>query len=426
MRKIKIVTYILLLCTLLSLAVLPSAAVAEKTREIIADPEERVIAVSHRGDTVLYPANSLEAIASASLQGADAVSVAVNKTADGELVLLEDVTLSNICETTVASLSEITLDELKRCRLYDSYGGFPELEIYPATLGEALEAVEGNIYLILDIKYEDIEAVCEILREHDAFSYVSLRCKVKMSEIKNLSSCGADVISIYDGNIIWNSVNHINKLSEAGMTMVEYRTKNYFNVCYGTIVGDNFSSDGKARAVAAAYDPDLCGQRTDDTNGWNELVKNGFTVIETNNIAGLSAFIRSSVSQRNSLSKLVDSVKKTDFSAYSEVSRKNIDDALAYANEVLDGRAKSLAEYEKAYSSLAQSLNGKMIAEGKQETKGALNITAGKVIVVILIGAAFIAVQIFIEKLKKEKNTETEENNNGNKTEGMDNKSKEA
>ena len=44
----------------------------------------------------------------------------------------------------------------------------------------------------------------------------------------------------------------------------------------------------------------------------------------------------------------------------------------------------------------------------------------------MLIGAAFIAVQIFIEKLKKEKNTETEETDNGNKTEGMDNKSKEA
>ena len=207
------------------------------------------------------------------------------------------------------------------------------------------------------------------------------------------------------------------------MMMAEYRTKNYFNVCYGTIVGDNFSADGKARAAAAAYDPDLCGKRTDDTNGWNELIKNGFTVIETNNVASLSEYISTSETVRESLADFVSDVKKEDFSAYSEVSRKNIASALSFAEEVLEGRAKSLAEYEKAYSSLAQSLNSKMIADGKEQAKGALNITAGKLIAAILIGAAFIAVQIFIESLKKEKNIETEENNNGNKTESMDNKS---
>ena len=188
-------------------------------------------------------------------------------------------------------------------------------------------------------------------------------------------------------------------------------------------MGDNFSAEGKARAVAAAYDPDLCGKRTDDTNGWNELIKNGFTVIETNNAASLSEYINTSETVRESLAALTDKVKKTDFSAYSEVSRKNISAALSFAEEVLEGRAKSLAEYEKAYSSLAQSLNSKMIADGKEQAKGALNITAGKVIAAIAIGAAFIAVQIFIERLKKEKNTETEEKNNGNETEKLDNKS---
>ena len=93
---------------------------------------------------------------------------------------------------------------------------------------------------------------------------------------------------------------------------------------------------------------------------------------------------------------------------------------------MLGGRAKSLAEYEAAYSSLNYSLGSKMIAEGKQETKGALNITAGKIAVAVLVGAAFLAAQIFIENLKKNKDKETEENYNGNKTEVMDNESKKA
>lgn len=421
MRKVKIISYILLLCLLFSLAVLPSSAAAKEARDIIADPEGRVVAVSHRGDTVQFPANSLEAIEAAFLQGADAVSVAANKTSDGKFVLCEDVTLSSVCETTAASLSDITFEELKTCRLYDCFGR--PADVYPVSLGEALESLGGSIYLILDVKYEDIGDVCGILEEHGAYSYVSLRCKVKSSEIKKLSSYGADIIGVYTGNIIWNSIGHINKLSEAGMMMAEYRTKNYFNVCYGSLVGNRFSADGNARAVAAAFEPDLCGKRTDDTNGWNELIKNGFTVIETNNIKGLVAYIASSESVRESLADFVSEAKKEDFSAYSEVSRKNIASALSFAEEALEGRRKSLAEYENAYSSLAQSLNSKMIADGKEEAKGALNITAGKLIAAILIGAAFIAVQIFIESLKKEKNTETEENKDGNKTESMDNKS---
>ena len=424
MRNINRIIYILSLCILLSLAAIPSSAAAKDTRDIIADNSERVIAVSHRGDTALYPANSIEAIEAAALCGADAVSVAVNKTADGELVLCEDVTLSNICETTASSLDEITLEDLKKCRLYDNLGNVTE--IYPVTLSEALESINGEIYLILDVKYEDVADVCAVIAKQGAFSQVSLRCEAKSSKADELSGYGADIIGIYGGNIVWDSINHINRFSEAGMTMVEYRTKNYFNVCYGTVVGDSFSAEGKARAVAAAYDPDLCGKRTDDANGWNELIKNGFTVIETNNIAALASYVRSSVAQREALLKLTEGVKNTDFSAYSDISRKNIDDALTYANEVLEGRAKSLAEYEAAYSSLNYSLGSKMIAEGKQETKGALNITAGKIAVAVLVGAAFLAAQIFIENLKKNKDKETEENYNGNKTEVMDNESKKA
>lgn len=421
MRNIKRIIYILSVSILFSFTAVSSLASAEDTRAIIAHPQGRVIAVSHRGDTALYPANSVEAIQKAASCGADAVSVAVNKTADGEFVLCEDVTLSNVCETTAASLGEVTLEELKKCRLYDDFGN--PADIYPVTLSEALDEIDGDVYLILDIKYEDIESVCGILEEKEAFYRVSLRCEVKSSGADEVSGYGADIISIYDGNIIWDSTNHTDRFSESGMLMVEYRTKNYFNVCYGTIVGDSFSADGNARAVAAAYDPEFCGKRTDDTNGWNELIKNGFTVIETNNIAGLAAYVNSSAAQREALASLVMKAEDTDFSVYSDISRKNIDDALSNADAVLDGRAKSLAEYEEAYSVLMHSLKNKMVAEGKQETKGALNITAGKVIVVVLIGAAFIAAQIFIEKLKKEKNEKEEEKVSGNKTESVDNKS---
>ena len=58
--------------------------------------ETKLLCISHRGDTALYPENSLEGIKSALKKGADFVSVNIEKTADGVFYLCEDESLGNI------------------------------------------------------------------------------------------------------------------------------------------------------------------------------------------------------------------------------------------------------------------------------------------------------------------------------------------
>ncbi len=386
---------------LLSLSASAFAADGEETGKLIGNPKGRVVAVSHRGDTAFYPANTLEAVISAEENGADAVSLAVNSTKDGVFVLSEDIPLSNICDTEYELLSEITYEELIRCPLYASTGEKTEYHII--SLSDALKELDGSVYLILDIDWNDRDAVFEILNKADALSYVSLRADVSSKDAAKWSEGKIDVISIYDGNIIWSSISHINNASSGKMTMAEYRTKNYFNVCYGTIVGDNFSAEDKARALAACYDTNLCGKRSDSAEGWDELIKDGFTVIETNNIEGLSAYIREAENMKSSLKQLAAKVNKADTDKYSAVSRENIEYALENADSILGGRAVSLSELQKAYSSLVFSLNEKRAAESAEETEGALNITAGKVIAVVIIGAVLLAAQVFVYKKHKKK-----------------------
>ena len=60
--------------------------------------DEGLVAVAYRGDTSAYPPNSLKAIEAAFEEGADYVSVPVQKTADGAFVLLEDRALPIQCD----------------------------------------------------------------------------------------------------------------------------------------------------------------------------------------------------------------------------------------------------------------------------------------------------------------------------------------
>ena len=67
-----------------------------------------LVAVAFRGDTSVYPPNSLGAIEAAFDAGADYVSVSVQKTADGAFVLLEDRALPVQCDAEEGEISSLS------------------------------------------------------------------------------------------------------------------------------------------------------------------------------------------------------------------------------------------------------------------------------------------------------------------------------
>ena len=148
-----------------------------------------------------------------------------------------------------------------------------------------------------------------------------IRVNESASELKkwvNTKSEKANVIAVYDGNVIFSTVAAINTVTDENMVAVQYQSKNYFNVAYGDFFADRYLTTENARAVAATYSPELCGQRGDSADGWNELIKKGYSVIETNNIESLVSYIEETESMTR---KITDLVNKA---FYVEIARTEI------------------------------------------------------------------------------------------------------
>ncbi|NDW00169.1 glycerophosphodiester phosphodiesterase family protein [Salipiger sp. PrR002] len=117
--------------------------------------------ISHRGDWLSHPENSLDAITSATARGADMVEIDVQTTRDGHLVLLHDETLDRTTEGS-GLLADHDLDTVTRLRLREGMGdGSALTEITLPTLGQALDTAQDRVMLNIDTKTQaDLDRVC--------------------------------------------------------------------------------------------------------------------------------------------------------------------------------------------------------------------------------------------------------------------------
>ncbi|MFY7068469.1 glycerophosphodiester phosphodiesterase [Nocardiopsis changdeensis] len=124
-----------------------------------ADPQRPIIAVSHRGAAGHAPENTLAGLDAARRFGALTVEIDVQRTKDGELVLLHDATLTRTTDVEEVFpdresrlVADYTLAEVRRL---DAGSWFsPEFEGEPVpTLGEALDRMRDlDLNLFLEIK----------------------------------------------------------------------------------------------------------------------------------------------------------------------------------------------------------------------------------------------------------------------------------
>ena len=124
-----------------------------------ADTDGRMMSVFHRGDTIYYPENSIEAIISAMKMGADAVEIDPCLTKDNIVVLMHD--LSDLSSTTdwlvkngknglptSKKVCDWTFSELQKLHLVMKDGTLTDYII--PTFEEALHVCNGRTKLMLD------------------------------------------------------------------------------------------------------------------------------------------------------------------------------------------------------------------------------------------------------------------------------------
>ena len=359
-----------------------------------------IMSISYRGDTALYPENSFEGIISAYKKGADMVSVNVEKTADGVFVLCESESLNNICDTSAQNVREIEFSAIEECFLYDNSGKLTSCQF--ATAEDVIKNTKESCFLVFDFNWDDRDQLYELIRENNALQRVFLRTMQGSRAICSWLNTKEEkpfVIGVYDGGIIFNAISHINNLSSAAMPLVQYQSKNHFNVMYGSLVYDNFSAEGKASAIAPVYKPELCGMRNDSQSGWDELIDKGFTVFETNNIEAFESYIESRNSALENLEELKKKADSIDKAVYSYVSVDNLNSSLSAVDEVLSSGKSSLAEIQNVNSVLVNSMNSLMIKTGNDTQKGALNVTPGKIIAALFVTVGILDGEMFIHKM---------------------------
>lgn len=139
---------VILLLTLFSALQVYTSTPAETIRAQLHNPGlDEVLVVVHRGDWRNYPENSIAAIESSIRMGADVIEVDVQRTKDGHLILMHDITLDRTT-TGKGRVDEWTLDSIRTLRLLNE-SSIKTNHTVP-TLEEVLLFSKDKIMLNLD------------------------------------------------------------------------------------------------------------------------------------------------------------------------------------------------------------------------------------------------------------------------------------
>ena len=388
---------LLLICAVLFGVFAVSAANGETEgtsaswNEKLCDPNGGVLSVAFRGETTAHAANTLDAVVAAADAGADLVSVRLTKTADDRFVLLSDEQLGLVSGEQTLSQLQIAL-----------YGASSAMKV--TELSDVCAALSGRAGLIADFEKEDLPALCRYLRENGLCTLVLPRAAMSAKQIVSFAEENPDVrlLGVYRGNVVMNANAFLQKLSKAGLPLVQYQNKNYFCVSYQIFTTKRFSSGGNCRATVNMTRPELCGLRDDSVTGWDDIISRGFSVVETGNIEGLCAYLKQTKAAEAPLRSVLETAQSQDLDALSSQSAKALAEAVAKGESATRTNA-ALSEREAALSALQNALSSAVPAGENETRKGALQITTGKVLTVLFFAVIVVAVQVYMHKRRNNK-----------------------
>lgn len=138
--------------------------------------------VSHRGDWRQFPENSLDAINSIIQMGGDVVEIDVQRTKDGQLILMHDERLDRTTNGK-GLIAETTFADIQKLFLKDHNGNVTQHKV--PTLKEVLLMSKGRIMLNLDKADRFFEQVVALLQETGTTDIAILKGLQSIEEINN-------------------------------------------------------------------------------------------------------------------------------------------------------------------------------------------------------------------------------------------------
>lgn len=157
---------------LIAAALLISLAIMAENRS--------VIAISHRGEHLQHPENTMPAFQEAFLAGADFIEIDVRTSADGKLVLSHDDSVDR-CTNGHGKVAAMTFEQLQTLDAGSKSGSaFAGTRI--PTFDQALEfARKSNIGVYVDVKSATSTDLVSHLKKHKMAERVVIYCGMKLA-----------------------------------------------------------------------------------------------------------------------------------------------------------------------------------------------------------------------------------------------------
>lgn len=155
---------------------------AELIRQKLLDRDNSsVIVASHRGDWRNFCENSLEAIDNAAKMGVDIVEIDVQRTKDGQLILMHDPTLDRTT-TGKGNIKDTTLAYIRTLHLKNGCN-IRTIHRVP-TLEEALIHAKGKVMLNLDKADRYFDQVYELMKKTGTTKQIIMKGTKSAEEVK--------------------------------------------------------------------------------------------------------------------------------------------------------------------------------------------------------------------------------------------------
>ena len=140
-----------------------------------------VFVIAHRADWRGAPENSIQAIENSIRMGVDMVEIDIQRTADGQFVLMHDPTLDRM-STGKGRIADYTLDQIRQFRLRS--GNAVKTRRAIPTLEEALLACRDRVLVNIDKGGDYIREILPIIQRTGTERQVIIKGKYALDRVK--------------------------------------------------------------------------------------------------------------------------------------------------------------------------------------------------------------------------------------------------
>jgi glycerophosphoryl diester phosphodiesterase len=290
-----------LISTTIALALAFPAAAAADTPKLVQDYHQhgagaRVLVAAHRGYWRGAPENSIPGFQLAIAHGADMIELDVQRTSDGQLVLMHDTSVNRTTNGT-GEISSKTLAQMKALRLREGLGGAQAAltDVQVPTLKEALQAINNRALINLDKAWAFRDQIYAELVETGTLETAVFKGSAPVADV--------EAFRAKDPRIMYSHI--VDDANAADMTKFGNHPPESFEIVFDRLTDPQIQPAAVAAAKAQSrifintmwYG--LAGRYTDEAslinpaNGWDPVVNRHLAdVVQTDNVDEFKRWLR--------------------------------------------------------------------------------------------------------------------------------------